>query len=158
MAPAPNRRQRTGNRRRGTKRHRSRLQRHLQLSHAQVGFMATLQHECLYRGGIALIHVLAIPPEEHQAAQPSRNIRFNSWDDHTCYIKTTFDKNKLLRIYRCFGLEDIAAQNNGYIRIPTGYLNQRGVPCVYNFHPEELFLYFMTRMKTGNDHTYTNNV
>mmetsp|Transcript_21584 Transcript_21584/g.33391 ORF Transcript_21584/g.33391 Transcript_21584/m.33391 type:complete len:504 (+) Transcript_21584:121-1632(+) len=207
MTPAPNRRQRTGNRRRGTKRHRSRLQRHLQLSHAQVGFMATLQHECLYRGGIALIHVLAIPPlallyahlrdnigdeasaaainvfinyniacwiesfnthricerldyilhdippEEHQAAQPSRNIRFNSWDDHTCYIKTTFDKNKLLRIYRCFVLEDIAAQNNGYIRIPTGYLNQRGVPCVYNFHPEELFLYFMTRMKTGNDHT-----
>ena len=42
--------------------------------------MATLQHECLYRGGIALIYVLAIPPEEHQAAQPSRNIRFNSWD------------------------------------------------------------------------------
>ena len=25
-----------------------------------------------------------------------------------------------------------------------------------NIHPEELFLYFMTRMKTGNDHTYTN--
>ena len=46
----------------------------------EVGFMATLQHECLYRGGIALIHVLAIPPEEHQAAQPSRNIRFNSWE------------------------------------------------------------------------------
>eukprot|EP00984_Skeletonema_dohrnii_P005239 scaffold1835_cov95-Skeletonema_dohrnii-CCMP3373.AAC.3 len=43
-------------------------------------FMAALQHGCLYRGGIALIHVLAIPPEEHQAAQPSRNIRFNSWD------------------------------------------------------------------------------
>lgn len=80
MTPAPNRRQRTGNRRCGVKCHRSRLQRHLQLSHAQVGFMATLQHECLYRGGIALIYVLAIPPEEHQAAQPSRNIRFNSWD------------------------------------------------------------------------------
>ena len=74
-------------------------------------------------------------------------------DDHTCYIKTTFDKHKLLHIYKCFGLEDIAAQNNGYIRIPTGYMNQRGVPYVYNFHPEELFLYFMTRMKTGNDHT-----
>lgn len=71
-------------------------------------------------------------------------------DDHTCYIKTTFDKHKLLHIYKCFGLEDIAAQNNGYIRIPTGYMNQRGVPYVYNFHPEELFLYFMTRMKTGN--------
>ena len=53
--------------------------------------MATLQRECLYRGGIALIYVLAIPPEEHQAAQPSRNIRFNSWHDHTCYIKATFD-------------------------------------------------------------------
>ena len=31
--------------------------------------------------------------------------------------------------------------------------NQRGVACCYNFHPEELFLYMMTRMKTGNDHT-----
>lgn len=96
-----------------------------------------------------------ILPEEEAGifVQPRRNIRFESWDEYTCYTKTTFHKDQLLRIYRCFGLQNIAALNDGHIRIPTGFTNQRGVPCVYNFHPEELFLYFMTRMKTGNDHT-----
>jgi len=207
MPPVRNRNQ-NGHARRGTKRSKSRRERHIHLSHLQVGFRATLQHECIYQGGIALIHILAIPPlallyahlrdngddasaaavnvfinhsiacwteslynyrvcerldyflydilPEEEAGifvQPRRNIRFESWDEYTCYAKTNFRKDQLLRIYRCFGLQNIAALNDGHIRIPTGFTNQHGVPCVYNFHPEELFLYFMTRMKTGNDHT-----
>jgi len=78
MTPAPNRRQRTGNRRRGVKRYEAAFSgiSNSAMHKLEVGFMATLQHECLYRGGIALIHVLAIPPEEHQAAQPSPKCPF----------------------------------------------------------------------------------
>lgn len=98
-----------------------------------------------------------IPPEEEAevALPPRQNIRFDSWSDQDCYDKTSFTKVHLQRIYDCFALEAIANQpgNNGFIKVPTGFLNNNGVPCCYNFHPEELFLYFMMRMRSGNDHT-----
>jgi len=96
-----------------------------------------------------------IPPEEEGAlfVPPRRNIRFETWSDQECYDKTNFGKEQLRRIYNCFGLHTIAHQGDGFIKVPTGYVNQYGLPCNYNFEPEELFLYFMMRMKTGNDHT-----
>ncbi len=209
MAHAPSRRPRTNHRRRGPLRHRGRRERHINLSHSQVWFMAILQHECIYQGGLALINILAIPSllllyadhrdnigdnvlaavitalvnynfesyynslqnfcrcerldymlydipfqEEDGIAAPQRqDIRFDSWDDFTCTTKTRSNKHKLLRIYNCFGLQAIADRNNGHISVSTGHVNQRGVICAYKFNPEELFLYFMTRMATGNDHT-----
>lgn len=97
-----------------------------------------------------------IPPEEEAevAVPPRQNIRFDSWNDQDCYDKTCFTKEHLLRIYNCFALEAIAnqPQNDGFIKVPTGSFHN-GVPCCYNFHPEEMFLYFMMRMKTGDDHT-----
>ena len=98
-----------------------------------------------------------IPPEEEaEVSVPQRqNIRFTSWSDQQCYDRTNFGKEKLLRIYACFGLQTIADQDDGFINIPTGNINQRGVACRYKFHPEEFFLYFMMRMKTGNDHSVT---
>jgi len=53
----------------------------------------------------------------------------------------------------CFGLSDLVDGDNGLIRKPTGAINKFGNPCCYKFHPEELFLYFMTRMKKGLPHT-----
>lgn len=96
-----------------------------------------------------------IPPEEEAAVfvPPNQDIRFESWSDQECREKTNFGIGQLRRIYACFGLQAIADDNDGYIKVPTGHTNQRGAPCYYNFHPEELFLYFMMRMKTGNDHT-----
>ncbi len=96
-----------------------------------------------------------IPPEEEAElfVPEKQHIRFHSWTDQECNDKTNFGKDHLLRIYDCFGLQALADENHGFIKVPTGFNNQRGVPCYYNFHPEELFLYFMMRMKTGNDHT-----
>jgi hypothetical protein len=101
-----------------------------------------------------------IPPEEEEEIEllPRQNIRFDSWTNQTCYHHTNFTKDHLLRIYECFLLRQIADQTNGFIKVPTGHVNQRGRICCYNFHPEELFLYLMTRMKTGMDHTEMSNI
>lgn len=101
-----------------------------------------------------------ITPEELAAMVtiPSQNVRFNSWDDRTCYSRTNFTKDQLRRIYSCFGLAQVANATGGYVRVPIGHNNQRGVACCYRFHPEELFLYLMMRMKTGDDHTQMNEV
>jgi hypothetical protein len=96
-----------------------------------------------------------IPPQEEGSLRlpPPQHIRFSSWSDQECYDKTNFTKDQLVRIYRCFVLAEIARISGGSIRVPTGHTNQRGVQCCYLFHPEELFLYTMMRMKTGDDHT-----
>ena len=90
-----------------------------------------------------------IPIEEEETApahrMPRQDIRFNSWSNQECYENTAFTKQQLLRIYDCFGLAGRAAQQNGTIRVFTGY-------AYHLFHPEELFLFMMTKCKTG----YTN--
>jgi hypothetical protein len=55
-------------------------------------------------------------------------------------------------------LQSVTDATNGVIRVAIGHTNQRGVPCCYVFDPEELFLYFMSRMKSGNDHTTMSHV
>ena len=96
-----------------------------------------------------------IPPEEDETIilKQRENICFNSWSDWECYHYTNFHKDQLERIYACFELQTVSDPMTGNVRIHTGFYNQRGIPCAYNFNPEELFLYLMTRMKTGHDHT-----
>jgi len=87
-----------------------------------------------------------IPLEEENNALatrlPRQNIRFNSWTDQECYDNTSFRKEQLQRIYHKFGLAQLAAQNHGFIRVPTNHET-------YRFDPEELFLFLMTKCKTG---------
>eukprot|EP00984_Skeletonema_dohrnii_P002519 scaffold873_cov79-Skeletonema_dohrnii-CCMP3373.AAC.1 len=64
---------------------------------------------------------------------------------------TRFNLHQLRRIYDCFGLDDYCrSMNTDFIRVYTGHDNQRGVPCCYRFHPEELFLYSLTKTAKGN--------
>ena len=79
---------------------------------------------------------------------PYQNVRLDDWDDLYCKKYTSFLGNTLRDIYRLFGLANIA-DNDGFIHIPTGHTNDHGVACRYRIHAEELFLFFMTRMKKG---------
>ncbi len=101
-----------------------------------------------------LLHDIT-PQEEasHVGFVPRNNIRLLSWSDQECYQKTGFNKCKLYRIYRCFGLQTIADHNDGFIRVYTGAVHGCGTPCYYLFDPEEIFLYFMTGMKKGLPYT-----
>jgi hypothetical protein len=97
-----------------------------------------------------------ITPEEEAAIATlldRQDISFGDWGDQECYSNTNFTKQQLNRIYMCFGFEGLADLQDGSIKIPTGHVNDRGHMCCYSFGPEELFLYLMMRMKTGNDHT-----
>ena len=40
---------------------------------------------------------------------PQKNIRFDSWTSKECFFYTSFRKDQLLRIYRQFGLAQLAA-------------------------------------------------
>lgn len=73
---------------------------------------------------------------------PRQNIRFASWTDQECYDFTSFRKSQLIRIYKHFNLENIATQQLGSIRVSNG-------SKYYAFDPEEIFLFFMTKCKTG---------
>lgn len=93
-------------------------------------------------------HILHdIPLDEEEAAEPHRiprqEVRLDSWSNQECYDNTSFSKNQLRKIYDHFGLAQLAAQNGGFIRIPTGWYRD------YHFNPEELFLFFMTKCKLG---------
>ena len=86
-----------------------------------------------------------ITPEEEALDlefTPCRNIRFDSWDDQKCLNYTSFRKHELMQIYRHFNLVGMANQQDGLVRIATGH-------AYYAIHPEELFLFFMTRFKKG---------
>ena len=89
-----------------------------------------------------------IPYEEKDANAPCRmprqNIRLASWSTQECYDFTGFTHPQLIRLYRLFGLLQIAALwNDGFIRVPS-----RGGKYL-RFHPEEMFLFMMTKMRTG---------
>ena len=87
-----------------------------------------------------------IPIEEELAPryriEERQHIRLDSWSNQECIDNTSFRKGQLLNIYHEFGLAELAAQSNGYIRIFNGHE-------YYNFHPEELFLFLMMRCKKG---------
>ena len=63
---------------------------------------------------------------------------------------THFNYSQLRQLYNHFGfagLVDDLLDNT--IPIPTGQVNQRGVQCFYRVHPEELFLFTMTKLRSG---------
>jgi hypothetical protein len=88
-----------------------------------------------------------IPPDEENhdppTCLPRQNISFQSWTNQECYDFTSFTKVQLLNTYCTFGLGLFAAQNNGTIPVPNGGGRN------HQFDPEELFLFMMTRCKTG---------
>jgi len=97
-----------------------------------------------------LLHDIT-PLEESRSLQfmPPQNIRLDDWDDDfASKFHTGFRIRDLREIYRLFGLQNLV-NGRGVIQVFTGHSNQRGVACCYNFHPEELFLFFMTRMRKG---------
>jgi hypothetical protein len=100
-----------------------------------------------------LLHDIPEDEENNVTDRPRQNICFNSWSDLDCYQYTCFTKAQLRRIFNCFNIAALADPITGNIRVPTGQLNNRGIPCCYVFNQEELFLYFMLRMKSGDDHT-----
>ena len=88
--------------------------------------------------------------ERARALTVRRNIRLASWDDAQCYHYTGFRAQQLQKIYACFGLNNILiATQLPYIQVPSRHTNQRGVACFYNFDPEELFLFTLTKCRSG---------
>ncbi len=73
---------------------------------------------------------------------PRLNLRLDSWTEQEAYGFTSFSKDQLINIYHHFGLAVRAAQNDGAIPVPTGANGRH-----YHFHPEELFLFMMTKCK-----------
>ena len=63
---------------------------------------------------------------------PRQNIRYDSWMSKECFFYTSFRKDQLFRIYRQFGLAQLAAQDNGSIRVFTGF-------WYYHFDPKSSF-------------------
>ena len=87
-----------------------------------------------------------IPPDEEEQSHGTRllrqHIRIDSWTEQECYDFTSFTRDQLRRVYDLFGLAQLAAQTDGYIRVFTGHRH-------YLFHPEEIYLFFMTKCRTG---------
>ena len=75
---------------------------------------------------------------------PRQNLRLDSWTEQDAYGFTSFSKDQINNIYHHFGLAAHAAQNYGAIPVPTGADGRH-----YHFHPEELFLFMMTKCKMG---------
>eukprot|EP00984_Skeletonema_dohrnii_P001828 scaffold604_cov111-Skeletonema_dohrnii-CCMP3373.AAC.9 len=96
-----------------------------------------------------------IPLQEYlqnREFRPRQHLRIDNIESDLHARKMTrFNLHQLRRIYDCFGLDDYCrSMNIDFIRVYTGHDNQRGVPCCYRFHPEELFLYSLTKIATGN--------
>lgn len=89
-------------------------------------------------------HDIPIEEEEQERLRIQRqHVRFTSWGEQECYDNTSFRKEQLIRIYDQFGLANLAAQNDDFrIAVFNGHE-------YYKFHPEELFLFLMTKCKTG---------
>ena len=78
------------------------------------------QYVDCYRLDYLLYDITPDEEEEHVGYRPSREIRFHSWTNQECYENTGFTKVQLFRIYNCFGLQNIANDNDGVISVPSG--------------------------------------
>ena len=91
----------------------------------------------------------------HQEIMPQqysrpKNIRLANINDVQALKMTHFNYSQLRQLYNHFGfvgLVDDLLDNT--IPIPTGQENQRGVQCFYRVHPEELFLFTMTKLRSA---------
>ena len=86
------------------------------------------------------------PQEKALTYMPRRMINVSDWNDATSDYLTGFDNSEVCEIYHLFDINS-RADDDGHIRISTGNTNQYGALCQYIFHPEELFLFLMTRCK-----------
>ena len=89
-------------------------------------------------------HDIPIDEEERcrGSRMPRQNIRIDSWTEQECYDFTSFTGDQLRRIFGLFGLAQLAAQTDGYIRVFTGHE-------YYRCDPEEIFLLMLTKCRTG---------
>ncbi len=73
--------------------------------------------------------------------------RIEDWTEEECYQFTGFQQGQLHEIYLHFGLEEVAdaEPHIGYIAVPSGSQGK-----YHLFPPQEIFLFFMTRMRTGD--------
>jgi len=70
-------------------------------------------------------------------------------DDTTAKKMTGFCVSELQQLYNHFGLRDfVMAHNETYLLIGTDKW-RNGRELCYCIHPEELFLYILTKCKTG---------
>ncbi len=87
-----------------------------------------------------------IPLEKEEQYLPTRMPRqyidIDSLSERECYDFTSFTKDTPTHIFCQFGCRQLAMQKNGYIRVYTGHE-------YYHFDPEEIFLFMMTKCRTG---------
>ena len=70
-------------------------------------------------------------------------------DDMSAVKMTGFNVSQLRRLYHHFGLREfVQAHNETVLRIGTGHWSN-GLEKCYRIHPEELFLFSLTKCKTG---------
>ena len=79
---------------------------------------------------------------------PHRLIKLSDWKGATCDYLISFNNSELREIIHLFDISS-RADHNGYIRMCTGNKNQYGALFHYIFHPEEIFLFLITRCKKG---------
>ncbi|KAL7540162.1 hypothetical protein ACHAXR_009912 [Thalassiosira sp. AJA248-18] len=99
---------------------------------------------CSHRGAVAaqcLIQIQAYRYVTKISTTDPQSARLSSWSNQECYDNTSFRKPQLIQIYRELGLAELAAQSDGNIRVFNGHE-------FYNYHPEEIFLFLMTRCKS----------
>ena len=99
-------------------------------------------------------HILHDIPPEHDVVTsiftPPKHPRIDDLSDPKANAMTGFSHGQLKRLYELFDLEDyFAALNEDLVPLPTGTFNSLGTPCRYLMHPEEVFLFTMTKLRTG---------
>lgn len=91
------------------------------------------------------------PEEEEQPIRYTRrrHLRIRDLSDPEAHKMTHFYVDQLQRMYDMFGLEDFLANaNEELVPLYTGHI-AKGTPCRYLVHPEELFLFTLTKVATG---------
>ena len=73
---------------------------------------------------------------------PRQDVRIDSWTLQECYKNTAFTHAQLHEIYNEFELHEACV--DGHLRVHTGHGNH-----AYCFHPEEIFLFMLTKCRTG---------
>ena len=99
-----------------------------------------------------------IPLHEYLQAmefRPRRHLRIGDLQsDNHARKMTGFSVSQLERLYRCFGLRQYVLGNiDRVILVGKGTFRPNGSEHCYRFEPEELFLFTLTKCKTGESNT-----
>lgn len=119
---------------------------HLAMSHADMFAEYAL---FWFRLDHLLYDITIVEESTSLLFKQAQNLRLDSWDDHKSRHFTGFSSTHLLDLYDQFDIAALADPLDGFVKVSTGQVNAAGRDCCYNLHPEELFLFFMTRMKKG---------